>query len=234
LDGLNVTIPYKETMTVWLDDLTPAARQIGAVNTLFFSDGRLIGDNTDALGFIQDLQVCFGTGFLEKAGTALVLGAGGAARAVVYGLREAGWAVVIAARRPAQAQKMVRDLGGEDGCLEAVELARDEISRIQPDLVVNATPLGMWPAAAVSPWPEGLPFPEGARFYDLIYNPPETKLMGLVRRQGGQVAGGAGMLASQAVLSFRRWTGVTPRLAAMRAVLERALLTDDDAEVLDE
>ncbi len=223
LDGFNVTIPHKQRVMDWLDDLTPAAGRIGAVNTVFLSDGRLIGGNTDAPGFIQDLHGCFGQDFSQGLCSALVMGAGGAARAVVYALQEAGWLVIVAARRPEQARRLATDLRRPGGDLRWTSLDRDELMQLQPDLVVNATPVGMFPDMAASPWPDEVAFPEGARLYDLIYNPPETTLMQKVRQSDLQAANGSGMLVAQAALAFERWTGVCPPLSEMRAALAQAL-----------
>jgi len=137
IQGLNVTIPHKQTVLAQLDGLTDSAEMIGAVNTIFREQNRAVGDNTDAPGFLRDLERLLGTKFPENQrplpdavpGMALVLGAGGAARAVVCALWRSGWQVAVAARRPAQAQEIVSDFLGiastplqESRRLEAIPL----------------------------------------------------------------------------------------------------------------
>jgi shikimate dehydrogenase len=230
--GLNVTIPYKRTVLPMLDDLTPGAAAIGAVNTIFRQGRRLVGDNTDAPGFLEDLDDFLGANggraSLGQPGcqSALILGAGGAARAVANALRERGWPVLIAARRLGQAEALIQRLSsaGVDSNLQAMPLEaaalegrRDEIS-----LIVNATPLGAPPQVESSPWPDEVPLPHGARIYDLVYNPPETPLMRRARRAGLPARSGLGMLAAQAALSFQRWTGqAAPRRVMQAAALDR-------------
>ncbi len=220
LHGLNATIPHKKTVIPWLDELTPAARAIGAVNTIWMQAGKLTGDNTDCPGFLADLARQFElAGLTARLGlsgrTALILGAGGSARAVAYGLLKGGWKVRIAARRPEQAQEIaqtfaplpVEYLGGL-GSLASLSL--DNVH-----LIVNTTPLGMQPQVEQSPWPDHTSFPGDAFVYDLVYNPPETSLLRSARLAGLPAANGLGMLVSQAVLSFRSWTGLEPPWEAL-------------------
>ena len=204
LTGLNVTIPHKQSVIQLLDELMPRAGAIGAVNIIYLKEGKLIGDNTDAAGFITDLY-----GFLQGGSTpieeksALVLGAGGSARAVVYALQEAGWTTTIAARRIEQAQAFATS---------RVRVAHYDSSHISPllsdiHLIVNTTPVGMYPNTDSSPWIDGLDFPKGAAVYDLVYNPRETLLVKQARAAGLRATTGAGMLIEQAALSFQLWTG---------------------------
>jgi shikimate dehydrogenase len=221
--GLNVTIPHKQSLFPFLDDTTPAAQQIGAVNVVYCKDGCLIGDNTDAAGFLKDLER-----FLSEenrpaqSGRALVLGAGGSARAVVYALHTAGWVVTVAARRIEQAQILADEMGPE-----AVRSAHLDLSGIQTageiELLVNTTPVGMQPHTAASPWPENLPLPAGAAIYDLVYNPSHTKLIQAAAAAGLPACSGLGMLIEQAALSFERWTGHPANRAAMQQAARAAL-----------
>ena len=210
LQGLNVTIPHKQTVLPLLDDLTPSAQAIGAVNTLYLKGDRLIGHNTDAPGFLSDLHNSFGQPTVEK--NALVLGAGGAARAVVYALLTDGWNVTLAVRRADvdQAAALIESMRGAagNGSMSSVLLDVDTLSPLVDGirLVVNATPLGMSPKAEDCPWPEGLPFPRVATVYDLVYNPRETLLLQRARAAGLCAASGIGMLVEQAALSFACWT----------------------------
>ena len=201
LDGLNVTIPHKQAVLSALDELSPAAHAIGAANTLFARRGRLLGHNTDALGFLADLARL---GFTGQ--NALVLGAGGSARAVGYALLGAGWQVIVTARRLEQAQALASALGSSSTalCVEPFEPA----ALTQPfSLIINTTPVGMFPNVAASPWPDGVPFPIGAAVYDLVYNPAETALVRSARAAGLSAATGLGMLVEQAALAFELWTG---------------------------
>lgn len=211
IHGLNVTIPHKQTVLPLLDDLTETARAIGAVNTVFLRAHRLVGDNTDAPGFFSDLKR-----FLQQAGrelprTALVLGAGGSARAVVYALCRAGVQVTVLARRLEQAQQLAAAfLPCAINAAAFTQLATLAISSSTPLLLVNTTPLGMSPHAETSPWPEDLPLPPQAVVYDLVYNPRETRLARQARAAGLPAETGLGMLIAQAALSFQAWTGCQP------------------------
>lgn len=217
LHGLNVTIPHKRRAAALADALTPTAQAIGAVNTLFAREGRLWGDNTDAPGFWTDLRAQLPAAS-ARPGMALVLGAGGAARAVVYALLRHGWRVWVVARRPAQAQALCRDLSaatGQPHCTALAWGAPDQWLRETPALIVNTTPVGMAPHAQASPWPATLPWPPGAALYDLVYNPRPTLLVRQARAAGLPAADGLGMLIEQAALAFERWTGLRPPRQAL-------------------
>lgn len=217
LHGLNVTIPYKQAVLASLDERSPAVQAIGAANTLYSREGRLVGENTDAAGFRIDLDRLLAGRDSASPRRALVLGAGGSARAVVYSLLQTGWQVRVAARRIEQAQALVAQfiLQAAAGRLLALEL-----ERVQPefDLLVNATPLGMWPAVEGNPWLEGLPLPPQAAVYDLVYNPAETALVRQARLAGLPAMSGLGMLVEQAARAFELWTArPAPRAAMWRA-----------------
>ncbi len=229
LHGLNVTIPHKQVIVPLLDALTPAAQAIGAVNTVingqwsmvngqrFRQEAQfpaLVGDNTDAPGFLRDVRRFLGDGFGQRP-FALLLGAGGSARAVAYALAQEGWAVTVAARQLRQAQALVDDLAEKvTGRLTAVTLTADALAGLEPGLLVNCTPLGMAPHPDATPWPEALPLPQTA-VYDLIYNPPETSLVRQARAAGLPAITGYGMLLEQAALAFARWTGIMLDFAAL-------------------
>jgi len=215
ITGLNVTIPHKQNVIPLLDKLTPTAQAIGAVNTIYLRDNKLIGDNTDALGFSADLKK-FLTTETQRHGdiNALVLGAGGSARAVVYALVNSGWNVTIAARRIEQAQELAASFTNYELQITNYESFIHHPSTF--NLIVNTTPLGMAPNADQSPWPENLPFPN-ASVYDLVYNPRETKLVKDARAQGLSATTGLGMLIEQAALAFELWTGQCPPREIMRA-----------------
>ena len=216
LHGLNVTIPHKQVVCEIMDVLTETAQEIGAVNTIVYRDGYLIGENTDAPGFLADLGRVFSWEVAngEKRGShAMVLGAGGAARAVVYALWIAGWSVTVAARRIEQAESLISNFRRSgSGTLSAIHFTSSELSSFKEDLalVVNATPLGMAPDIDRSPWPDQVPLPACAAVYDLVYNPAETRFLRTAREAGLVAANGLGMLVEQAALAFECWTGLSP------------------------
>jgi shikimate dehydrogenase len=214
ITGLNVTIPHKQNVLPLLDELTDTANAIGAVNTIYMKDNKLIGDNTDARGFLTDLNNFFiNKQFsIENHKSVLVLGAGGSARAVVYALVNDGWRVTIAARRIEQAQELVRQFGN-------VRVAELNLPTFQPlpfNLIVNTTPVGMAPNIDRSPLPENLSLPQHVAIYDLVYNPIETKLVKNARLKGLKATTGLGMLIEQAALSFELWTGKSPSREVLR------------------
>ncbi|MFN3492141.1 MAG: shikimate dehydrogenase family protein, partial [Anaerolineales bacterium] len=155
IHGLNVTIPHKQNVIEFMDELTPTAKAIGAVNTIYLRDDKLIGDNTDAPGFLADLKKFIGNRELEIGKSALVLGAGGSARAVIYALLNHDWNITISARRIEQAKQLANSFPN-------YELRITNDADLQPltcDLIVNTTPLGMTPNIHASPLPEKLILP---------------------------------------------------------------------------
>jgi shikimate dehydrogenase len=212
IHGLNVTIPHKQNVIAFLDELTPTARAIGAVNTIYLHNNKLIGDNTDASGFLSDLKKVLATETLRHGDLdALVLGAGGSARAVVYALSKEGWQVTLVARRIEQAKQLASQFEG----VYAIEFKFQSFQRSNVQLIVNTTPVGMAPDIDQSPWPEKLAFPASAAIYDLVYNPSETKLVREARSQGLNATTGLGMLIEQAALAFEIWTGCRPSREVM-------------------
>ncbi len=222
--GVNVTVPHKEAVMPHLDAVFPAARVIGAVNTIVIGDGRLTGFNTDWSGFLADLE----SHRLALYGRdCLVLGAGGSARAVVYALLRRGGRVSVLARRLEQAQRLAAELKPAFPSAADIAVGRlDDAPRVAAQLdepvIVNATPLGMsGERSELSPWPDGAPFPPGAFIYDLVYNPAETRFMAQARAAGRRAANGLGMLVGQAAEAFEVLTGRRPDPAVMRGVVER-------------
>lgn len=205
LTGFNITIPHKQAVIHFLDELTPTAEAIGAVNVVYLKDGRAVGDNTDAAGFLADLD-----GFLPAPRSALVIGAGGAARSVVYALTSIGADVSVAARRIEQA----RAVAGSFAHVNGMALGRQTLEGANAQLIVNATPVGMFPEIDKCPWPIELPLPGESAIYDLVYNPPETRLIQRAIELGLRASNGLGMLVQQAALAFEMWTGqdVRPEL----------------------
>ncbi len=220
LHGLNVTIPHKQNVMSFVDTLSEVAWAVGAVNTLCKSpDGSLVGDNTDVPGFLRDLERLLG---VTCSGKALVLGAGGSARAIVYALARNGWNVKVLARREDQAAQLIGEIEKvvvENAHFSVGFLSGENLALTgDVDLVVNTTPIGMYPHSQDCPWPDNVPLPGCAAVYDLVYNPLETVLVRRARAAGHLATCGAGMLISQAALAFQRWTGVD----APFVVMERA------------
>lgn len=225
--GVNVTVPHKEAVIPLLSEVEISAQTIGAVNTIRFQPSAAsgqqsaIGYNTDTAGFLADLEHI---GVAIGGRECLILGAGGSARAVAYGLASAGGNVRLFARRVEQARKLADDLSAH---LETARLSvfsweeLEETKDIQEALIVNTTPLGMTPEVELSPWPDALLFPPKAVVYDLVYNPSETRLVAQARAAGCQATNGLGMLLRQGALAFELWTGREPDTNVMRAALPR-------------
>ena len=245
IQGLNVTIPHKNAVIPYLDELTIVAHNIGAVNTIYFKGGRLIGDNTDAPGFMKDLmnQDWYppqNHGISEPIHhNALVLGAGGSACAIVYALLTGGWDVTIAARRLEQAIALctsfreISNFGGDPFTnLHPVPLNPPLFDpQAPPELIINTTPLGMTPEINSNPWPAGYSLPISAAVYDLVYNPPETEFMRMATSTGLPNVNGLGMLIEQAVLAFKIWTDLdVPGKVLHRAVTNHILATNKPLE----
>jgi shikimate dehydrogenase len=202
ITGLNVTIPHKQNVIQFMDELTPTAKTIGAVNVIHARENKLIGDNTDAPGFLADLKKFLGNRESGIARSALVLGAGGSARAVVYALSNDGWNVTISSRRIEQAQQLAVSFPGR-------KIQITKFSDLRPwtcDLIVNTTPIGMSPNIDQSPLPENASLSKNTVIYDLVYNPRETKLVKDAQAQGLSATTGLGMLVEQAALAFELWT----------------------------
>ena len=207
IQGLNVTIPHKQNVIEFMDELTPTAKVIGAVNVIYMRDNKLVGDNTDASGFFSDLNGFIGNheSKIVNPKSAVVLGAGGSARAVVYALANDGWEVTIAARRLEQARQLASSFTNYHLQTTTFDLYPSTFN-----LIVNATPVGMTPNVERSPLPENLSLPQNVIIYDLVYSPRETKLVKDARSQGLHATTGLGMLIEQAALGFKLWTGHTP------------------------
>ena len=221
IDGLSVTMPQKAEVAAATDRLSPDAEALGAVNTVVRQGTVLVGENTDGQGFVNALRV--DEGFDPAGKRCLVVGAGGAARAVVRALAAAGAReVVVTARRPEAAAEAVA-LAGPVGRLGDVDEADGA------DLVVNATPLGMADVIELDP---GLPVPEerlgpGQVVADLVYHPLVTPFVATARRRGAVAVNGVGMLLHQAAVAFRLWTGEDAPLEAMSAAVVAELARRD-------
>ncbi len=222
--GVNLTIPLKERAPALLDWLTPEAARIGAVNTVRIADGHLEGFNTDAPGFLAALR---GLG-MEPAGKhGIILGAGGSARAVAVALLGSGAKITLANRTEERAWELARFLNDGEGVsrVSVVAMEEDSLARALAgaDLLVNTTSIGMTPHADDPP-----PVPAWALHprlfvYDLVYNPPETRLLAAAKHLGAPAANGIGMLAHQGALALEIWTGLPAPAATMERVLREAL-----------
>jgi shikimate dehydrogenase len=223
IDGLSVTMPHKDAVVELVDHLSPTAARLGAANTVVRRGGRLAGESTDGDGFLAALRLDEGW---EPAGRrCLVLGTGGAARAVALALGQAGAAqVAVVGRRP-EAAEVAAELAGSVGRTAGPEEAGEA------DLIVNATPVGMTGIVGLDR--ESVPrmpfdidvgrLGRGQLVVDLVYAPAATPLLDGARRQGAATANGLGMLIHQAALQFRLWTGEDPPLEVMSAAALSAL-----------
>lgn len=206
--GANVTVPHKEATVAVVDTLTPAARRIGAVNTLIVgADGALTGDNTDAFGFLENLKAA-GIGPVAGLGPAVVLGAGGAARAVVAGLVDAGvGAIRLVNRSIGRAEALAAAIGGP---IRVLAWADREAALPGAGLVVNTTTLGMTASPPLDLAVDALP--AEAVVTDLVYAPLLTPLLAAASARGLRTVDGLGMLLHQARPGFRAWFGRDPRV----------------------
>ena len=217
--GVNVTVPHKEAVMPLLDHVAPAAQAIGAVNTIVVRGGQGIGYNTDWQGFLTALS----EGDFDPQGKrAVVMGAGGAARAVVYALAQAGAQVTVLNRTLARAQALVKDFSPLFPALP-LTLQTLEEQTAEAHLLVNATSVGTWPGVNQSIWPQGLAFPSHLTVFDLVYNPRQTRLLQQAEAVGAKVIGGLGMLVHQGAAAFELWTGEKPPVKTMYEAASKTL-----------
>jgi shikimate dehydrogenase len=226
--GLSVTMPHKEAVAALVDRTTPVASRLDAVNCVTLASGELVGSNTDGEGFVAALR--HGDGFEPAGKRCLVIGAGGAARAVILALAEAGAAEVIVVNRTESRASVAAALAGPVGRVGRAEEAETA------DLVVNATPAGMGQpqgqgaGAAPQAESEAGPFPldpaylvAGQVVVDLVYHPAATPWLLTARERGAVAHNGLGMLVHQAAVQLRSWTGDEPPVAAMWQAATSAL-----------
>ena len=214
--GANVTIPHKETVTPFLDQVSGDAAAIGAVNTIQRVGDRLVGHNTDVDGFRE--FVAGDAGIPVRGAGAVVLGAGGAARAVVKALDDLGAAsIAICTRDTERGTPLAELVGTATASVQPWERAGDLVA--SADVVVNATPLG---SEGADPAP-GAAWHPGQAVVDLVYAPPSTPLVEAARAAGADAWGGLGMLVRQAAASFQLWTGQDPPLEVMSAAAVHAI-----------
>ena len=214
--GANVTVPHKEQALALVDSASETARRIGAVNTIVIEkDGTLTGDNTDAFGFIENLREG-ARGFDAKAGPALVIGAGGAARAILVALADAGVPEIrLVNRTQARADALAQSLGGK---IRVVGWNDRAAALDGAALLVNSTTQGMTGHAALDL--DLARLPKTALVNDIVYVPVETPLLAAARARGNPVVDGVGMLLHQARPGFERWFGTRPAVTpALRAAV---------------
>lgn len=217
LAGASVTAPFKVTAFERADECDPVSRRIRSVNTLRRDGSKWLGCNTDVTGFLAPMQSLPQL----RGGRAVILGAGGAARSVSVALTSSGMHVTIAARRHDQSHSVA--------ALTGAAIAEWPPAPGSWDLLVNATPVGTIPDVEQSPLPDDYAFPPHGLVYDLVYNPPQTRLVSLAARAGCRTLGGLDMLVAQAQEQFEWWTGVRPADRVMRdAALARLQATAKD------
>ena len=204
--GVNVTIPHKVTIMPFLDEIDPSAQLAGAVNTVVIKQGKTIGYNTDAQGFVLSLTTKDVT---INNKTAVIMGAGGAARAVVCGLLAQGIKkIIIGTRSQLKAEDFVKTFPNRNnlqGCNWDEEIFRNEIR--QCDILINCTPIGMEANSKETLPVQWQDVPKATLVCDLIYNPPLTPFLIAAQKHGHVIINGAGMLIEQGALAFELWTG---------------------------
>jgi shikimate dehydrogenase len=218
--GGNVTVPHKEAMMALVDEISEAGRAVGAVNTLWRDGNRIFADNSDVPGFLAHLDATV-PDWESRVNTVLVLGAGGAARGIVFGFQARGVGrILIANRSRDRADELVAAFGAPS---EAVDWERRGQAVGEADLIVNTTALGL----------RGKPPLEidlsrlrpGTIVDDIVYVPLKTDLLAEAERRGGVIVDGLGMLLHQAVPGFTRWFGITPQVTpALRSLVEADIL----------
>ncbi len=225
LVGANVTVPHKEAAFAACDERTPVAEALGAVNTLWRQDGGLMGDNTDVAGFLANMDEA-APGWAERAKLAIVIGAGGAARAIVYALMSRGFErIAIVNRTQERAETLAAHFGGSTTAMAWADLSKN---LAEADLLVNSSSLGM-----VGQPPLALDLsalPERAVVADIVYVPLRTPLIEAASACGLRTVEGLGMLLHQAAPAFARWFGREPVVTpALRALVEAEVMATYEA-----
>ena len=215
IKGTSITIPFKTAVMPFLDEIDPLAKRIGAVNTIVNDGGRLKGYNTDAIGALKALKKK-----IELPGmTCLIIGAGGAAKAIGFMLKEQDVAVSIINRSRKRGEALARSLG-------CPFVPLDEIRGAKGSILVQTTPVGMYPHIDQCPVPEHI-LEQGMVVMDIVYVPAETRLLKLAKNRGCVTISGVDMLIHQGAEQFRLWTGIDPPVPFMSNALKEALLKQD-------
>jgi shikimate dehydrogenase len=210
IGGVSVTIPFKSAVVKYLDEVDECVLRIGAVNTIVNIQGRLKGYNTDWSGFVRDLKE-----FVPVKGRTLaVLGAGGAARGVIFGILSEGGNIVVLNRTIRKGQELADEFGCSFSPLS-------KIAKLHADCLINTTPMGMFPNIDAAPL-EPADLKRFNHVVDIVYNPLQTKLLKNAEAAGCRTRSGIGMFVHQAAEQIRLWTGMEPPIDSMkRVVLER-------------
>jgi len=225
--GFNVTIPHKQAIIPLLSEITPVAQAIGAVNTVSRQNNRWVGTNTDIEGFIALLQTTYKQDWSQKV--AVILGNGGAARAVVAGCHQLGFAKIYVLGRNVEKLQAFCDSWNNSPIEENLQVGTwDELAKLIPqaDLLVNTTPIGMYPKVDESPLSveEMANLPTGAIAYDLIYIPKPTQFLKQAEKQGAIAIDGLEMLVQQGVAALKIWLQQeTIPVEVMRQTLQKHL-----------
>lgn len=223
--GVNLTIPHKERVLQHLDVVAPDARAIGAVNTVHNEGGRLTGYNTDGEGFLAPLLA---EGFAPRGKTAVILGAGGAARSVVWRLAGEGARIILANRTGERAKRLADEANRALGLSSISSISLGDAAGLVSaldgaDLLVNTTSVGMYPHVEEEPAAPRSALHPNLTVYDLVYNPVETRLLTFAREAGARTINGVKMLVHQGAAALRIWTGANPPIAVMEQAVIRAL-----------
>jgi 3-dehydroquinate dehydratase/shikimate dehydrogenase len=216
--GYSVTIPHKEAVIPALDSLEETSRRIGAINTIVSENGELKGSNTDWLAAVSSIEEELGgePGSALPGKRCVMVGAGGAARAIAYGLDSRGAKLVILNRTESRARKLAAEVGCDwKPCSQLLNL--------DADIIINATRVGMYPDVDETPVPADFLRP-GMLAFDVVYNPAETRFLKEARARGCAVVSGIDMFVGQAVAQFELWTGKAAPRGLMREVVCRKLL----------
>jgi shikimate dehydrogenase len=221
IQGASVTLPFKARVIPLLDELDTFAGKIGSVNTIVNRGGKLIGHNTDWFGALKALE--------EKVALngkrVILLGAGGAARAIAFGLKEKGCQVTIFNRSSERAAEVAAKLGCHSQSLSALSLM--EGGTLDAEVLINATSVGMFPLEAQTPIPKRV-LRKGMIVMDIVYRPLQTKLLQEAREQGCQTIDGIEMLAYQGAAQLEIWTDQRPDIEQIKADLRQSLLAEND------
>ncbi|WP_226673192.1 shikimate dehydrogenase [Rossellomorea aquimaris] len=220
IKGVNVTVPHKELVMPLLDEIDPLAEAIGAVNTIVNDNGKLIGYNTDGLGFVEGLKKLAGDSIKNKS--ILIIGAGGAAKAIYYTLASSGVGRIdVTNRTPDRAEKMMETC---PFALQSVFLTLDDAENVlqEYDVIIQTTSIGMYPHIDQSPLKIGKLKP-GSIVSDIIYNPLETSLLKQAKQKGALTQNGLDMFVFQGALSFEKWTGIFPAYSIMKNIVLQQL-----------
>lgn len=219
--GLNVTLPFKEKVLPFVDDVTELAKDIGAINTIYFQDQKLIGDNTDGPGYWNSLIE--DTGFEAQDKVVIILGCGGASKAICFSLLSKGFKkIILCNRKLDRAQNLCQTLSTKTSS-QMDFIGWDVLSTMVPDLIINTTSLGL----ENNPWTDTSfikKYPKTCLVSDIVYHPMQTEFLRAASKYSLKTHYGLGMLIHQGALAFEKFTGQKAPLKVMRKAVEESLL----------